>query len=225
MSFNSNPKSDKYSDPKDNTLDSDNEEVETKKQEVEKNSNTNDNETKEEEAESLDNDDTKYIIESEEGKRFTLIGRKVISLSGFLKKTFPPDEPMSGKPPRLNNITSDYLGKIVDYLKHHKGKEPVEIPKPLPSSKLSDIDGIDDWDVKFMESLTQDELFGVLLAANFMDVKPLLNLCCAKTASLMKGKTPKEIKDQFNIKDDYTKEEEEELKKMHKELLEGDNNV
>lgn len=41
-----------------------------------------------------------------------------------------------------------------------------------------------------------------------MDIKPLLDLCCAKVASMIKGKTPEAIRKTFNIVNDFTPEEE-----------------
>jgi len=46
------------------------------------------------------------------------------------------------------------------------------------------------------------------LAANYLDIKGLLDLSCAKIASLMKGKTAEEIRKVFNIPNDFTPEEE-----------------
>ena len=49
----------------------------------------------------------------------------------------------------------------------------------------------------------------LLQAANYMDIKPLLDLTCAKVASMIKGKTPEQIRKTFNITNDFTPEEEE----------------
>lgn len=54
----------------------------------------------------------------------------------------------------------------------------------------------------------QEVLFELILAANYMDLKPLLDLCCAKVASMIKGKTPEAIRKTFNIVNDFTPEEE-----------------
>jgi S-phase kinase-associated protein 1 len=40
-----------------------------------------------------------------------------------------------------------------------------------------------------------------------MDIRPLLDLSCAKIASLMKGKTAEEIRAMFNIDCDLSAEE------------------
>jgi S-phase kinase-associated protein 1 len=51
------------------------------------------------------------------------------------------------------------------------------------------------------------------LAANYLDIKPLLNLGCKTVANLIKGKSVEEIRTTFNIKNDFTPEEEETVKK------------
>ena len=54
-------------------------------------------------------------------------------------------------------------------------------------------------------------LFELILAANFMDIKSLLELSCAKVASLIKGKTIQETRKFFNIENDFTPEEEAQI--------------
>jgi S-phase kinase-associated protein 1 len=72
--------------------------------------------------------------------------------------------------------------------------------------------------VKFTNT-SQEVMFKTLLAANYMDIKPLLHLLCAKCASLMKGKTPDQIRATFNIRNDYTAEEEEMVRREHRDLI------
>jgi S-phase kinase-associated protein 1 len=49
-----------------------------------------------------------------------------------------------------------------------------------------------------------------------MDIKPLLDLTCAKVASFMKGKTAEEIRKRFNIENDLTPEEEAAIRAENK---------
>jgi hypothetical protein len=50
-------------------------------------------------------------------------------------------------------------------------------------------------------------------AANYLNIKSLLDLTCMTVANMIKGKTPEEIRKTFNIKNDFTPEEEEEVRR------------
>lgn len=59
-----------------------------------------------------------------------------------------------------------------------------------PAANMSEV--VSAWDAEFVE-VDQEMLFELILAANYMDIKPLLDLTCAKVASMIKGKTPEQI--------------------------------
>lgn len=59
-------------------------------------------------------------------------------------------------------------------------------------------------------------LFNLTLAANYLDIKPLLDLCCAKIASMIKNKTPEEIRVNLDIVNDFSPEEEAQLRQENK---------
>ena len=52
----------------------------------------------------------------------------------------------------------------------------------------------DRWDAQFIDSMSKKTIFQVILGANYMDLPSLLHLGCAKIATLIKGKSPEEIK-------------------------------
>ncbi|GAU31543.1 hypothetical protein TSUD_333190 [Trifolium subterraneum] len=56
-------------------------------------------------------------------------------------------------------------------------------------------------------------LFELVRAANYLNIKNLLNLTCNTVAEMIKGKTAEEIRNTFNIKNDFSAEEEEEIRK------------
>jgi S-phase kinase-associated protein 1 len=118
----------------------------------------------------------------------------------------------------LPNVKSAILKKVIDYLNHH-GENPgaEEIQKPLKSKNLVEC-GVSQWDADFVAdtNLTQEQLFEVILAANFMDIKSLLDLTCAKVASMIKGKNTEEIRAQFNIVNDFTPEEEAQVREENR---------
>ena len=69
---------------------------------------------------------------------------------------------------------------------------------------------VDQWHADFV-NVDQEMLFEIVMAANYLDIKPLLELSCAKTASLIKGKSVQEIRQFFNIENDFTPEEEAQI--------------
>lgn len=58
-----------------------------------------------------------------------------------------------------------------------------------------------------------DTVLETFQAANYLNIKSLLDLTCQTVADMLKGKTPEEIRKTFNIKNDFTPEEEEEVRR------------
>jgi S-phase kinase-associated protein 1 len=135
----------------------------------------------------------------------------------------------------LPNVKSTVLSKVIEFCSHHHNNPMREIEKvrselvdnglgplwfslflrvqPLKSADMHDV--VSDWDANFID-VEQDLLFELILAANYMDIKSLLDLACAKVASMIKGKTPQEIRETFNIVNDFTPEEESQIREENK---------
>ena len=142
-------------------------------------------------------DDQKIELDIESAKLSEL-------LKGFIGDNSKPDLAMP-----LPDVKSDILKKIVEYLTHYKGAEPKNIPKPLPSSNLSD--SIDEWDINFINGIELDSLYDLINGANYMSINSLMDLACAKIASLMKDRTVEEMRTMLNTECNLS---EEELKKL-----------
>jgi S-phase kinase-associated protein 1 len=98
----------------------------------------------------------------------------------------------------LPGIKPDIFEKVLEFCRHYKGITPQEIPKPLNSPVLSE--NVPNWDANFVE-LEQDVLFDLILAAHYLEIKSLVDLTCAKVASVLKGKSGGQIREMFNFDD------------------------
>jgi len=147
---------------------------------------------------------------SQEGEKF-VVPRRVAQMSELVK-VLTEDAGTDEEVP-LMDVKTPVLAKVLEFCKHHVENKLPEIEKPLRSANLGDI--VPEWDAKFVE-VEQEMLFELILAANYMDIKSLLDLTCAKVASMIKGKTPEEIRRTFNIKNDFTPEEEAQVREENK---------
>ena len=102
----------------------------------------------------------------------------------FLLTTEDGEDTISELP--LPNVKSQVLQKVIEFCEHHLSEPMTEIEKPLKSQVMADV--VQKWYADFVD-LEQVLLFELILAANYMDIKPLLDLTCATVASMIKGKT------------------------------------
>lgn len=130
------------------------------------------------------------------------------------------------------NVHSDILDLVVQYCEKHgpyydpEASErarnpfppfPVELTPTVSSIKPvtyvdPDPHGLKDWDKDFI-SLDNSTLFELILAANYLNIEDLLDLGTTTVADMMRGKKPEEIREIFEIENDYTPEQEAELRK------------
>ena len=106
------------------------------------------------------------------------------------------------------NVKKEMLEYILKYCEYIHTNNPPEIEKPLRTTNLGDV--VNEWYAKYVD-LEQEKLFELILAANFMDIKSLLELACAKCATVIKEMSIQEIRDYFNIENDFTPEEEAQI--------------
>jgi S-phase kinase-associated protein 1 len=99
----------------------------------------------------------------------------------------------------LQNVTSVILKKIIKYAEHHKDDETVEEDEGTDSTIT------DEWDIEFMK-LDKDVIIEIILAANYLDMKNLLNLGCKTIANMIKGKSVEEIREILDLPEDPVEE-------------------
>ena len=86
----------------------------------------------------------------------------------------------------LPNVKKPILEKVILFCTHLKDHQAPEIEKPLRSTDMASV--VDPWYAEYI-NLEQEVLFELIMASNYLDIKPLLELSCAKVASLIKNKS------------------------------------
>ncbi len=144
----------------------------------------------------------KVTLKSSDGESFEV--EEVVAVQSQTIKHMIEDDCASSVIP-LPNVNSKILAKVIEFCKKH-----VDATKPEDDRAAAD--ELKSWDADFVK-VDQPTLFDLILAANYLDIKSLLDLTCQTVADMIKGKTPEEIRKTFNIKNDFTPEEEEEVRR------------
>ncbi|CAJ0564042.1 unnamed protein product, partial [Mesorhabditis spiculigera] len=120
---------------------------------------------------------------------------------------FDDAETGDSAPIPLPNVDAVTLEKVLKWCEYHKNDAPVVEADDIRSRRTDDITP---WDQEYLK-VDQGTLFHIILASNYLDIKGLLDLCCKTVANMVKGKKVKEIRTLFNIKNDWTEEEEAQI--------------
>jgi len=152
-------------------------------------------------------------LSSNDGENFE-VNKDVIKLSNTIKtmlEDLGDNEEEGGEQEiiPLQNVNGSILKKVLQWCQYHKDDPP---PLEEDDNKEKRTDDIPSWDQEFLK-VDQGTLFELILAANYLDIKGLLDVTCKTVANMIKGKTPEEIRKTFNIKNDFTPEEEEQIRK------------
>jgi len=143
----------------------------------------------------------KIILKSFDGETFE-IEEAVALESKTIKHLIDDVSDDTGIP--IPNVTGKILAKVIEYCKKHV-ESARSNEKPLE-------DELKKWDAEFVQ-VDQNTFFDLMLAANYLDIKSLLDLTCKTTADMMlAAKTPEAIREKFNIKNDYSPEEEQKIR-------------
>jgi len=148
-----------------------------------------------------------------------LVARDAAKMSGLIKDMLEDQDGDAVIP--IPNVSGRTLKLVLDYVEYHYNNKADQIEKPL-KTKIDDVIG--EWDKAFLftdlvknhDEKQHETLIDVIMAANFLNIKDLLDLTCACVASMIKGKNPDQIRALFNIENDFTPEEEEKIKEENR---------
>jgi len=145
-----------------------------------------------------------FILVSSDKQQFEL-DRKSAKLCKFIQVILQGDE--NAKIIDTPQVIGDILKVVVEYLKQHAGAEPDPLPMPVRSTQMKDVTPFP-WDGEWIDKFTPADVFEIILAANYLDVKSLLHLGCAKIATEIKKLPREEINKIIAEEEKYRKEQE-----------------
>lgn len=104
------------------------------------------------------------------------------------------------------------------------GSSSAEAPAPAPAPAAPPADPSappskkpkDEAQTKLLDEFVKKDnstIFELILASNYLRMSEVLDALCEAIAKQIKGKSPEEIRTHFNIKNDFTAEEEEEVRR------------
>lgn len=158
---------------------------------------------------STNTDNFKVKVVTSDNKTFE-IERKVAFVSKVIENVVQassPDEVI-----KLDLVDGATMEKVLEFCEHYKDEAPLDIEKPLKSELIK---AVPLWDYNFI-NIPNDELMRLIMAANYMDIVPLSILGCAQIASKIKGRPVEQIRKEFNIVNDFTPEEEAQVRRENK---------
>ncbi|EOA25147.1 hypothetical protein CARUB_v10018457mg [Capsella rubella] len=168
----------------------------------------------------------KIVLVSSDGETFEVeeaVARKLQIVGHMI------DDDCAHKPIPLQNVTGKILAMVVEYCKTHVNdvddaaaddKEESEEDKKKKKADAASASG-DDTDKKleveafdkgFLQDLDLETIFQIILAANYLNVKGLLDLTCQNVADHIKDMSVEQVREIFGIQNDFTEEEEKSIR-------------
>lgn len=120
----------------------------------------------------------------------------------------------------LGSVGEKSLRHVVDWCVRHADDPEAKVDADAKPSDMPDLAAVQgeapklpEADKAQFDTMETDDIFALILASNYLDIPPLLQQCCQTVANKVLGKTPKEIYAMFNVTEELTPEEEEEVRK------------
>lgn len=153
----------------------------------------------------VSSDKKEFLVEEKVANTFKVIEQMLETLRAGERGDDASDQPVT-----LNNVRGDILKELIDWVIQHKDDPDTSDEEEQYRDRRTD--DIPQWDKDFVSRWEKPVLYEVLQACNFLDLRPLLEICCKTIANMIKGKSVEQVREILGLTSDYTAEEEATLK-------------
>jgi len=95
--------------------------------------------------------------------------------------------------------SSDVIAAVFSYLSKKGVAPPLVAGATAPTAAEEQKKELEQWEKEMFANMSMKMLFDFILLSNWLDTKPALAASCKYVASLIKGKSPEEIRKTFAI--------------------------
>lgn len=151
-------------------------------------------------------DNEKFVVDRVVAEKSALLSKLIADMASSNDDDDSDDEEEMLIP--VPNVRAAVLTKVIEWAEHHRDTK-------FPDADDDDtrkLTPVDSWDKKFLE-VDQEMLYEIILAANYLNIRPLLDAGCKIVAEMIRGRSPDEIRKLFNIENDFTADEEIAIKR------------
>ncbi|PIA62089.1 hypothetical protein AQUCO_00200231v1 [Aquilegia coerulea] len=105
----------------------------------------------------------------------------------------------------IPNVTGEIFAKIVEYCNKHVGEK-----KLMKKEK----EKLEEWDYEFVD-LDRDALYNLLAGAMYLNIESLVDLAAQEFADMIKNQPIEKMREILGIENDFTPEEEAEIRQKN----------
>ncbi|KAI4984638.1 hypothetical protein ZWY2020_017268 [Hordeum vulgare] len=155
---------------------------------------------------------TKMVhLRSSDGEEFEVKEEAIAAASGTIKAELEKKDGAAAGVIPVPDVTGRILSRVLEYVNRHFSDPAAAADRfddyiPIADDPLKALDDA-------LVRVDQDTLFDLVHAADCLAVEGLMDLACKELAGQMRGKTIDEIRDKFHIVNDYTEQEEEDVRR------------
>eukprot|EP00347_Sterkiella_histriomuscorum_P015683 403356090 len=144
-------------------------------------------------------------------KQIVEVDRRICQMSELINDTIEINQGTEEAIP-IHEYSADTLKLVAQFceLAGYENKDFVKRP-------VLDLVNVykNEWETKFFEELSHEQLFELVEAANFLNMPKLVDGCCAKIAVIFKTAAEKELTERYGPDFKLSQEEEDQLKEEY----------